>query len=166
MATEGTQSYQASATLGITVLGRNGTDEVYVSASIDRKIVAKGSDPTAITAADSTAQLNTTPYTTASRLFDCEHAPSMRVHTEFDTAADRTATVQPVYYDASSNVIGVGEQTYLLATKKVGSTVLLDEATGHALGGDFTLDVAGACKVGFIVHALSGGSLYIFAYPI
>lgn len=166
MATESTQSYQASTTLGITVLGRNGTDEVYVSAPIDRKIVAKGTDPTAITVADSTAQLNTTPYTTASRLFDCEHAPAMRVHCEFDTAADRTATIQPVYYDASNNVIGLGEQTYLLATKKIGTTVLLDEVTGHALGGAFTLDVAGACKVGFIVHALSGGSLYIFAYPI
>ena len=166
MATEGTQSYQASATLGVTVLGRNGTDEVYTSAPIDRKIVAKGSDPTAITAADSTAQLNTTPYTDASRLFDCEHSPSMRVHTEFDTAADRTATIQSIYYDASGNVIGLGEQTYTLATKKVGTTVLLDESTGKALGGDFTLDVAGACKVGFIVHALSGGSLYIFAYPI
>ena len=166
MATESTQSYQASTTLGITVLGRNGTDEVYVSAPIDRKIVAKGTDPTAITAADSIAQLNTTPYTSAFRLFDCEHSPSMRIHTEFDTAADRTATIQPVYFDASGNVIGVGEQTYLLATKKVGSTVLLDEATGKALGGDFTLDVAGACKVGFVVHTLSGGSLYIFAYPI
>lgn len=162
---ETTQAYQAAATTGITVQSRDGASENFGSWPMEQKQVSKGADPAAITAADSAAVLNASPYTDAGRLWDVGHSPFCAISAEFDTVADRSATVQIALYDASNNVIGLGP-TLQFASKKAGATVLLDEAAGHALGGTEIIDVRGACRIGVIIQALSGGSLYLFGWAV
>lgn len=163
---ETTQAYQSSSTTGITVQSRDAGSENYASWPMEQKLTAKGGGPTAIVAADTVAVLNGAPYTDSGRLWDVGHSPFFVLSAEFDAAADRSASVQVVFYDASNNVIGAAA-TIQFGTQKLGNTVLLAETAGHALGGvSDPIDVRGACRVGVIVHALSGGSLYLYGWAV